>query len=269
MVKKLFKHEIKAYARVIVPMHLLLIGIALMCRFVQLFEAETDAYMIVFNSSVVALCIGAIVCSILTIVFGVRRFYQNMFSSEGYLTLTLPVTTNQHLFVKTAVAALSQIASLVMILIAGCCASLGDVCIEVIKVVVYYIKHLFAQCGVHAGLFIGEFILTIIFSLVSSYMVFYACIALGQRAKKNRIGVSVGVFFIYYMMVQAISTMFTIVITVFYEQLHLEQLIEYLLKHQIFAYHMLFITDFILSAIIITIGYSITKRTIDRKLNLE
>ncbi len=269
MVKKLFKHELKAYTRVIVPMHLLLIGIALMCRFVQLFESETEAYYIVFYSSLVMLCIGAVVCSVLTTVFGVRRFYQNMFSSEGYLTLTLPVTTNQHLFVKTAIAVLSQIASLVMILIAGCCASLGDVCIEIFKVIGYYIKQLFAQCGVHAGLFIGEFILTLVISFITMYMVFYACITLGQRAKKNRIGAAIGFYFIYYLIVQSISTVFTIVITVFYEQFGLEKLVEYLVKHPIFANHLTFAVTFVISSIIIIIGYSITKRTIDRKLNLE
>ena len=31
------------------------------------------------------------------------RFYKNLFSDEGYLTLTLPVTRGQHLFSKTIV----------------------------------------------------------------------------------------------------------------------------------------------------------------------
>lgn len=269
MVKKLFKHEIKAYSRVIFPMHLLLIGIALMCRFIQIFESETDAYQIMFYSSIFALCVGAIVCMVLTTVFGVRRFYQNMFTHEGYLTLTLPVTSNQHIFVKTSVAVLSQIVSLLMIIIAGCCASLGDVCIEIFKVVGYCLKRLFLNYDVHAGLFIGEFILTLIISFITMYMVFYACVALGQRAKKNRIGAAIGIYFIYYLIVQTISTIFTIIVTVFYEELRLDKLVEYLLKHPIFTNHLAFAVSFVISAIIIIIGYHTTKRTIDRKLNLE
>ena len=62
MVNKLFKHELNSYLRVVLPMHMVLIGVALLGRFVQLFDNDSTAYNIVFWSSVVVFCVGVVAC---------------------------------------------------------------------------------------------------------------------------------------------------------------------------------------------------------------
>lgn len=269
MVKKLFKHEIDAYTRTMIPMYLVLLGIALMSRFVQLFENESDAYAIVFHSSIVAFVVGCVTCLILTIFFGIKRFYSNLFSHEGYLSLTLPVTNTQHIIVKNAVAVLSQLMSLVMILVCICAITMGDVCVELFKASVYLVKMLYEVYDFHATLYIIEFAVTLVLGLSGSMMIYYACIAIGQRAKKNRVAAAIGVYFIYYFIYQAIGTVFIVLFTVFYDAWNIEELVEYLTNHPIIETHLFFGLIFVISVILFTVGSIITKRTMDKKLNLE
>ncbi len=269
MVKKLFKHEIYAYLRTILPMHMILIGVAILGRFVQLFDNNSTAYNIVFWSSVVAFCVGVVACVLLTLVFGIRRFYTNLFSSEGYLSFTLPVTPTQHVFVKNTVAVLAQVSSIIMILIATCFITFGDVCVEVFKAGGYLIKLLYKECGYHATLFIFEFLITAIVLIASTYMLFYACIALGQKAKKNRVAAAVGVYFIYYLIYQVIGTILIILYNVFYFKWHIDQFLTYLGNHEIFATHLFFGVVAIISILFGVLYYLITKNTITNKLNLE
>ena len=42
-------------------------------------------------------------------------------------------------------------------------------------------------------------------------MLYYACISIGQTAKKNRILLAIGVYYIYTIIVQVISTVFSVV----------------------------------------------------------
>lgn len=269
MVKKLFKHEIDAYIRTIIPMHLVLLGIALVGRFVQFFESESDAYYILFYSSTIAYAISAVACLLLTIFFCIKRFYSNLFTHEGYLSLTLPVTSTQHIMVKNTIAVLAQITSIIMIIICTCALGMGEVCIEVFKAIGYMLKVFYNTFDYHATLFIIEAIVTLVLGIAGSMMIYYACIALGQRAKKNRVACAIGVYFIYYLIYQAIGTMFIILFTVFYDAWHIERLVQYLSNHPTVSVHLYFGLFFVISSILYTIGFIITKRTMDRKLNLE
>ena len=100
MVKKLIKHEFIAYSRSLLPIELALIGIAIVLRFIQFFENQTTGYSILFGSAIFAFCAAIVVCLVMTFIVAIQRYYKNLFKSEGYLTLTLPVTHSQHIFTK-------------------------------------------------------------------------------------------------------------------------------------------------------------------------
>ena len=269
MVKKLFKHELDAYTRTVVPMYLVLLGVALIGRFVQFFESESDAYMILFGSSTVAFVISAVACVVLTTFFCIKRFYSNLFSYEGYLSLTLPVTSTQHILVKNTVAVLAEIATLLMIFVSTCVFTLGDVCVELFKASGYLTKVFYQTFGGQSTLIIIEAIVAVLLAVAGSMMVFYACIAIGQRAKKNRVGAAIGVYFIYYLIYQAIGTFFIILFTVFYDAWNLEQFVQYLTNHPDAAMHLYLGIFIFIGLVLYIVGFIVTKRTMDRKLNLE
>ncbi len=68
--------------------------------------------------------------AILTISHNVRRFKKNMFSHEGYLTNTLPVTPSQHVFAKVIAGAVNYVISFFVIylgiLLLSACAGQVD-----------------------------------------------------------------------------------------------------------------------------------------------
>ena len=95
MVKKLFKHEIKAYLRIMIPVYVCLLAVALLGRVIQFFEADTFIYSFVNGSSIFVYVVAIIACFGFSSVFSIVRFYKNLFTDEGYLTFTLPVKISQ------------------------------------------------------------------------------------------------------------------------------------------------------------------------------
>ena len=53
MVRKLIKYDFASYMRLLLPVQLILLGIAALNRIVQLFENNSSAYGIFFTSSIV------------------------------------------------------------------------------------------------------------------------------------------------------------------------------------------------------------------------
>ncbi len=268
MVKKLFKHEIYAYLRTIIPMHLILLGVGLLGRIVQFFENDSTTYDIIFWSSVVAFCVGAVVCLLLTFIFGIRRFYQNLFTGEGYLSFTLPVTETQHIWVKNTVAVLSQIASVLMIIVASCVITFGEVCVEAFKAGGYMLKIAHEECGFHIFLYAVELIVLLYLAFSVSFMLYYACIAIGQRAKKNRVAAAIGVYFIYYFITQVLGTIAIIIFdNIDYEVI--QKVVEWIEKNPFEFIHIAAGIAFVLLSVFGTICYAITKHSVSKKLNLE
>jgi len=74
MVKKLYKHEFKAWLRVVPLFWLAMLGIAAAGRFVQVFEDDSVYYKLIFGSSMVICGLTAVVQLLAPTVFGVYRF---------------------------------------------------------------------------------------------------------------------------------------------------------------------------------------------------
>lgn len=101
MLAKLLKHDIKSTGKVLFPTHLILIATTLMgVAFLSLKHIRRPETFLLLGCGVVGytLIIGTLssIVQIYLIVF----FYRNMFSSQGYLTFTLPATPWQLLHSK-------------------------------------------------------------------------------------------------------------------------------------------------------------------------
>src|SRR5574344_771267 len=101
MLKNLYKHEFKALFRSILPMYLILLGLSILDRIVLIFDANYNI-LVGTLQSIITLIYGVSVFAIfiITVVIIVTRFYKNLFTSEGYLTFTLPVKSGSHLTCK-------------------------------------------------------------------------------------------------------------------------------------------------------------------------
>ena len=193
-----------------------------------------------------------------------------MYSAEGYLTFTLPVTNAQHIFVKLLVAMVCHTVCVLTVMAAGCIALWGEDLIKIFKVLGNLIREIFSACGAaHSVIYIIEVILLIVLSAASNILLYYACITVGQTAKKNRILLAIGAYFIYYVASQAVATVFTIVVTVVGMTTDLVRLLEWIGTHYVATIHIYLGGMVVLTAVMAAVFWLVTQTIMTKKLNLE
>lgn len=97
MLTKLFKQEWFATTKVLLPVNLLLVAVTLFGCFVMKFFPFNSKNMIAQSFSISALMLYFLAVfglSCAAYIFIIVRFYKTMYSDEGYLTHTLPVTVH-------------------------------------------------------------------------------------------------------------------------------------------------------------------------------
>ena len=277
MVKKLFKHELAYYLRSMLPIYGILLAIAAMTRIIFFFEADNTVYEIISTIAILSYAVAIIAVFAMTMVFTITRYYRHLFTSEGYLTFTLPVTPTQHIMTKLSTAVLFHVLSSLVILASLCVVTSGDVLIEIFKAAEYIFGEMpalfarefknttAAQWQVNFWLFAIEFIVLIIATNIYQMLLFYTCITIGQMFKKNRILGAVGVYFGYYMITQAIGTVFVIVSSF----LPWESLGELFMGAPIACIHSVMLGSLLLNLLIALALFFICRFIIRRKLNLE
>ena len=269
MVKNLFKHEIFAYIRTLFPLYAVLLGIAFMGRFVQFFENDSTAYSIINGSSLIVYVLAIIVTLILTLVFGVVRFYKNLFTGEGYLSFTLPVTPAQHITVKLVTSVIFQALSLISVIISVAIITAGDVFSEIIKAIDYLYGIGKNFLGNHLPWYLVEILILFTVAFFCEYLLFYTCIAIGQLFHKNRIIAAIGVYFGYYVAMQIVEVIILILGVALKKYIPYEKLLEYIGAHPYSSAHIIICAVIVFYLIITAVYFIITNTVIRKKLNLE
>ncbi|MBQ6998122.1 MAG: hypothetical protein IJO72_06000 [Oscillospiraceae bacterium] len=269
MVKKLFKHEYLSYVRVMSIVYVILLTMAAANRIIQLFEADTVAYKIVSVFSFITYGVSVAAAFGFSFVLGILRFYRNLFTAEGYLTFTLPVTPSQHICVKAIAAVSMNILTFVVVLLSGCIVTAGEVLKELWLAADYLLKNLYELVGSHMITVGLEYVLLLLLACFSGVGLYYTFIAIGQLFKKNRILAAVGAYFAYYVLTQIVTTVITIVFTVLGETGALEPVALWIMEHFAASVHIGMWIGIVLTALFTAVEFFIVKRIITRKLNLE
>ena len=265
MVRKLFKHEFAAYWRVLIPAWIALMGVSAFGRLLQFLESESTIYAIVSGSSIVFYVIAIMVALAFPFVYSIVRFYRNLFSGEGYLTFTLPVTPAQHIWVKVLTAVTLQLASLVVVLLSAMVMTAGELLIELWKAGVYILGRIHLYLGGHLTWFIIEAVLLLLIALIASSLFYDTCITLGQLFRKNRVLAAVGVFFAFYVVEQMIATV-AVLIAAF---INWESLLVFVRENTFLCAHLGMWLLILFSAVIGLILYVVTHHIVTKRLNLE
>lgn len=270
MVKKLFKHEFLAVLRLWLPMQIILMAVALFGRVIQFFETDTQAYDIVFGSATVIYVLALFTSLMLTLIFGIVRFYKNLFTCEGYLSFTLPVNATQHVLVKTLVAGASMMGTVLVAFLSFMLFSAGEVFAEAMKAIGYLIKLFSSEFGVGNTIaYVIEGILFVAAYILMMYLLYYACIALGQTFKKNRVIGAVGVYFIYYAITQVFGTILVIICTFLADSGLFQAIGEFIDAQPELSVHLILCSLLLWSALFAAIYFFIIRWVIRNKLNLE
>lgn len=270
MVNKLLKHEFIYYLRsfgIFLPIVLVIGAVTRVFRF---FDNGNVLNEIALASSVLMLVVACAALIILSTVVAVVRFYKNMYSSEGYLTFTLPVTNAQHILVKLFVAMVCQAVCVLTVVAAVSIAISGELFADVFNLLGAWIDELFVIYGTANAIgYTAEVIVLCMLSGVMAMLLYYACITVGQTAKKNRILMSFGAYFIYYVATQTVATVFSMVIMVLGMAGALDGITVWIESNMTLAIHMYLCIAIVIYAVMSAAFYLITHRIMTKKLNLE
>lgn len=268
MVKKLIKHEFIYYLRSLLIVYPVMLVMGLFTCIVQFLQNETIWYLIIQIGSYTLLVFASVVCLFLATILGVIRFYKNMYSSEGYLTFTLPISNKQHLFSKVITFITCQVVSFIVVCVAWLLALaphlhfLPEV-LNALAELISLIKPL------DIILFIFESIIILLLSLIYTPLLYYSCISIGQLAKKNRILLAIGVYYIYNVVVQAISTIGSAVFTLVGTLGAFEGIFTFIGNYPSLSFHGFMWIMIIISAGVSFAFYLINLKIMNNKLNLE
>ncbi|MGC4019888.1 MAG: hypothetical protein QM793_12120 [Muricomes sp.] len=205
MLGKLLKYDLKYGVRIFIILHAILLTACVLGRFLFMdkldFQAEPD---IIF--SVIAPFFALFVVLFSTISLGTLallavRFYKNLFTDEGYLSWTLPATSTQQIWAKILSGAVWYILDILISVISLAILVTGN------NVTTAYAKvapEFTAALGMpleHYSLIILLFTLA---STVSSIIMIYMCIAVGQLFPGHRVLGSILAYFILSTVIQVV-----------------------------------------------------------------
>ena len=269
MVKKLCKHELFALGRVLFIMQGILLVASVFLRVLQLFESDHLVYSIVFFFAALLYGVAVMVNLTAPLVMAVVRYYRNLFTAEGYLSFTLPVTAAQHLIVKALAALIFQVIAWVVTALSLVIVMAGDVLHEVGLAAAYLFKDIPADVTGHICLWVFEFVLLLTVTFISQVFLYYGCVSIGQLSRKNRVLSATGVYFGYYVATQIVATILTVLVAVFGDRIPFDAIAEFAEAHPIAVVH-IFLGGMLVLTAVFTVAYFFVSHTIIRKrLNLE
>lgn len=289
MVKKLIKYDFKSYFRLLFPVQLIVIGFALINRIIQFFEpAGADSYGMyygvlswllssgrnvnspvyngVFTSSLVLYYISIAVCMLMTVIVAIVRFYQGMYTNEGYLNHTLPVTATQHITAKLLTSMLFMLGSALTVFISFMVITAGDLNIEIFKAAFYLLGKLFGEYGANTALYILEAVVLFLLANCHTFVKLYCCVSVGQLAKKKKILLAFGVYFAVYVIKQIIGTATIIVFSLNTE--FINAIAKYIESNTTAAVHIVLCAGIVYYLVVSIVYFFISNFIMSKKLNL-
>lgn len=213
MLGKLLKYDLKALSRILVPVHIAALAVGLgaaACFFgVHMLDSSYGSWssssgfgtsMLVMLAMTGAFCLFALfMASAATLFTIVHRFYRNFFTDEGYLTLTLPVTANQHIASKVIAA---MVWVLIDALIVGFCGYFASIAAmgfsgDFDETIPYFM--LVSSFGFSDIVSFVSFLVaaaTAAMQALTMVLTAYAAFALGGAlASKHKVAAGIGLFF--------------------------------------------------------------------------
>jgi len=193
------------------------------------------------------------------------RFYKNLFSDEGYLTFTLPVTMNDIIGAKLIAGVIASVSSIVMMFVdifLMLWISVGE---EIPEAIGDFFEECFEGVGFYFPLYAIEVIGIVIACIALSTLFTYICITLSCVVfKKARVVLAIGVYYI-------VNNLFTIVVdmlSVFSSEALSQWLVNVPLWQVNSTVGLMLLAIMLMCVILGTVLYIIQHKLLQSKLNL-
>ena len=220
MLGKLIKHELKATWKMVTLMNvflLVLTALGVLSFAFKFWNVDNDIMMAFGVLSLVFYYLSILVISIAVCIYVAVRFYRTLYSDEGYLTNTLPVTNHQLLISKILVGTIYEFVTSVVIIVSVIALFFSLIMqfdAATISEIQSVMNEIFAaingEMHVSIPVLIAECIIFFIVSCFSSIITFFGAISLGQLYQKHKVLGSIIAYFAIVTVIQIISTIISI-----------------------------------------------------------
>lgn len=199
MLGKLFKYDWKSFWKVPAAINIFLLiitAIGAISMASPLWKLDYDLINVLLVLSILFYYLALFAGSIAIFVYIAVRYYKNVYSDEGYLTNTLPVTPREIILSKMFVGAIWTIITSVVIffsvIILLICAamSFGDAAewAEIYQVFRTQVLPFFRnELGMSIGIFLLLTIVSMIVGTFLSILMLYSSVSLGQLFTKHKV----------------------------------------------------------------------------------
>ena len=216
MLSKLMKHEFRATARLMLPLYLVVLLLAVGARIsvTWLLEASFGVQAIDFLLHLLGVLLmigfgaGLVAAVVVSVVIMILRYRSNLLGDEGYVMFTLPVSTHHLVWSKLLVstvwfagAALVDILAVVIVVLnSHVFQNLGSIISDVIASFSAY----YAANGI---LLVIELLVLLVLSAFALCLQFYAPLSIGHSFDKHKMLLSVVFFFVIQTASQVVSSL--------------------------------------------------------------
>lgn len=280
MLRKLFKHEIRAtFAPVLIVCAVLLAFGGITRLFYAMAPLTEDFYDIFY---VIAMLmnsfqmLGFSAATMFVTVLIAYRFYNTVYGNEGYCTLMLPVPRDRIIISKMFVGIMWLVLCYGSFILSYVISSAGVSSDEsTVDTVVDIYATLFNEIGlaleINPTVYIIEFVILMIISIFGTVLPIFCAVSIGQLFKKHRIFGAVAAYFGMNTILQTLAIVFIyayiIGIMIFAEgsalpMAELTKLIEMIVQAGIIVFLVLY-------ALVIAVQYFITKHIMTNAVNLQ
>lgn len=210
MLGKLLKHEWNATMKVLLPANGVVILLTVLGRIMlglKIFDIDNEVMGVIGSLCLTAYILSLFTVSIACTIYIAVRFYKTVYTDEGYLLHTLPVTATEITWSKMLIGALWSLITCIVIiasifiLITGSVSAVDfqNICREAMKAINTYIGDVFTGWVVF-GVF------TAILNSFYTTLWLFASISFGQLITKHKVlGAFIG-YAIGYFLAQIVST---------------------------------------------------------------
>ena len=269
MLTKLLKHEFRATARIMGPLYLILLAVALGFNFsARLMDTSNFILNMLAALIILAYVVAIIGVFVVAFILMLQRFYKNLLGDEGYIMFTLPASVHQHVWSKLIVSAVWFIATGVVVILSAFVAA-ADVSFftDLLDVFPKLFEQLNAYYAFNGTAFLLEFLALMLAACMSFSLQFYAALAVGHSFANHKMALSVVFFFVFQFVMQLVSGVLMIALS----QGPLQSLLSGLDFHVsgMPAIHIAMLLLIALTVIYGAVFYIVTTVTLKKRLNLE
>lgn len=207
MVGKLIKYELMRIARIAAVPAVAVLGLAVIFRISLIGFTDFDALRAVLLAFyILAIVATLVVCGWV----GIVRFYRTLFTGEGYMTLSLPVTCDQLIIAKLISSLIAVVCGIVVCIFSGIILFLGQsisVSMIVNEFLRFFGEFIPALTEHYSAMIVVEYVLLAITGIPQSMLIFYLVMSIAQLANKNRVLIAVALYFGGAFVLSTLSTM--------------------------------------------------------------